>query len=118
MLARGPVHSARNSLRQRGAVRGRGRELRRVLAFHAVALTVSLSFAAVAAASAQASSAYVIEQRAANSTSRLILAPSGLRFDYYSPVRAGGRLRARRPKPLLGVIIRYRDARLFLLDPV
>jgi hypothetical protein len=77
-----------------------------------------MGFAAAAASTARATPAYVIEQRAAGSTMRLILAPSGLRFDYYMPVRRGGKLRARAPKPLVGLIIRYSDASLILLDPV
>ena len=87
----------------------------RVAALAAMAAT---GIGAVTTASAEAGTAYVIQQRAAGSTTRLILAPSGLRFDYYLPVRAGGKLRARHAKLLIGIIIRYGDASLVLVDPV
>jgi hypothetical protein len=81
------------------------------------AVAASIALMSVPAA-AQATPAYVIQQEAAGSVTRLILAPSGLRFDYYLPVRAGGKRRGRHAKPLIGLIIRYRDASLVLLDPV
>src|SRR6476469_2352934 len=84
----------------------------------AIAITVALGLLAVTAPVAGASSAYVIKQRSAGSASRLILAPSGLRYDFYAPVRSGGKLRAKHPKPLVGLILHYRGRRLLLLDPV
>lgn len=84
----------------------------------AVAITLALGLLSVTASVAQASSAWVIKQRSADSASRLILAPSGLRYDFYAPVRSGGKLRAKHPKPLVGLIIHYRGRRLLLLDPV
>ena len=56
----------------------------------AVAITLALGLLSVIASVAQASSAYVIRQRSADTASRLILAPSGLRYDFYAPVRSGG----------------------------
>jgi hypothetical protein len=98
---------------------GRAQPRRRrstTLARGAIAVTLALSTGT--ASVAYASSAYVIEQRSADSTSRLILAPAGLRFDFYAPVRSGGRLRAKKPKPLVGLIVRYGGGRLLLLDPL
>jgi hypothetical protein len=82
-----------------------------------LAVALLLCVAGVTSASAQARAAYVIEQREGNSVSRLALAPSGLRFDAFAPVRGGGRIRAKGAKPQLGMIIRYGSGSLFLLDP-
>jgi hypothetical protein len=84
----------------------------------ALLVMFALGVLGAAAAGARASSAYVIEQRAADNSSRLILASSALRFDFYAPIRSGGKLRAKHPKPLVGLILRYGDASLLLLDPV
>ena len=71
-----------------------------------------------AAASAAASRAYVLTQRSAGSTSKLVLAPTGLRFGFSAAVRSGGRSRSRKMKPFVGIIIRYSGERLTLLDPI
>jgi hypothetical protein len=84
----------------------------------AIAMALAIAVAAAAPSVAQASTAYVVKQRSAGSATRLILAPSGLRYDLFTPVRSGGRIRAKRPKPLVGLIIRYPGKRLLLLDPV
>ncbi len=76
-------------------------------------LALALGLGAFGGSSAQASTAYVIEQRDGGGLSRLTMARSGLRFETFVPARG---VRAK-PKPLLGTIIRYRDANLFLLDP-
>lgn len=62
--------------------------------------------------------AYVLTQSSAGSVSQLVLAPEGLRFSFSAAVRAGGRSRARRMKPFVGIIIGYRGGRLTLLDPI
>ena len=64
------------------------------------------------ATGANASGGYVIEQKEGRSLSRLTLLPAGMRFELLVPPRA-----RRRAKPQVGVIVRYRDAHLFLLDP-
>ena len=64
------------------------------------------------ATGALASGGYVIEQKEGRSLSRLTLLPAGMRFELLVPPRA-----RRRAKPQVGVIVRYRDAHLFLLDP-
>ncbi len=74
--------------------------------------------AAPAASAAAASRAYVLTQRSAGSVSQLVLAPTGLRFSFSAGVRAGGRSRARKMKPFVGIIIRYSGERLTLLDPI
>lgn len=61
---------------------------------------------------ARAATGYVITQREGASRSRLTLASGGLRFDALAPTRRRGKA-----KPQLGMIVRYRDAHLFLLDP-
>lgn len=74
--------------------------------------------AAPAASAAAASQAYVLTQHSAGSVSQLVLAPTGLRFSFSAAVRAGGRSRARKMTPFVGIIIRYSGERLTLLDPI
>ncbi|HEX6654153.1 MAG TPA: hypothetical protein VF072_15515 [Thermoleophilaceae bacterium] len=65
-----------------------------------------------AAAAGRASGGYVIEQKEGRSVSRVTLLPQGMRYELLAPPRA-----RRRAKPQVGLILRYRDAHLFLLDP-
>jgi hypothetical protein len=65
-----------------------------------------------AAAAARASGGYVIEQKEGRSVSRVTLMPAGMRYELLAPPRA-----RRRAKPQVGMILRYRDAHLYLLDP-
>jgi hypothetical protein len=74
--------------------------------------------AAPVASAAGASRADVLTQHSAGSVSRLVLAPTGLRFSFSAGVRSGGRSRARNMKPFVGIIIRYSGERLTLLDPI
>ena len=64
------------------------------------------------AAAGRASGGYVIEQKEGRSVSRVTLLPQGMRYELFAPPRA-----RRRAKPQVGLILRYRDAHLFLLDP-
>jgi Bacterial Ig domain len=95
---------------------------RLVAAVLAVACALGAQAAGASAAPAPsataASRAYVLTQRSAGSVSQLVLAPTGLRFSFSAAVRAGGRSRARKMKPFVGIIIRYRGERLTLLDPI
>jgi hypothetical protein len=75
-----------------------------------LALAAGLVVMGLAASPAQGRTGYVIQQREARNASVLTLASSGLRFDALER-------RGRRTRPRLGVILRYRDARLFLLEP-
>lgn len=78
-----------------------------------IVVPAAFLFLLVAAATpAYASGGYVIEQKEGGSVSRVTLLPDGMRFELLAPPRAH-----RRAKPQLGVILRYRDAHLFLLDP-
>jgi hypothetical protein len=70
-------------------------------------LATAVTLVAVSAAPASASRAYVLTQREGTTSSRLTLAPGGLRFE---ALAADGTRQ-------IGLIIRYGDARLFLLDP-
>jgi hypothetical protein len=74
--------------------------------------------AAPAAPAAGVSRAAVLTQHSGGSVSRLVLAPTGLRFAFSAAVRAGRRSRARKMKPFVGIIIRYSGDRLTLLDPI
>jgi Bacterial Ig domain len=82
-------------------------------------IVAALLFAApvASARAAQAGSGYLLEQRAAGTVLRVILAPSGLRMDVSAPsrtVRSGKRVKIR---PMVGMIVTYRDGRLVALDP-
>jgi hypothetical protein len=87
---------------------------RAVLAVLAAALTLA---SAALAPAAQASTAYVLEQRQGHNASVITLTSSGLRFEALAPPRGGGAVRAKGVKPVLGVIIRYSDGQVFMLDP-
>ena len=65
-----------------------------------------------AAAAGRVSGGYVIEEKEGRSVSRVTLLPEGMRYELLAPLRAH-----RRAKPQVGVILRYRDAHLYLLDP-
>src|SRR3984957_14451314 len=100
--------------------RGIGRGSRGATCARLVAVVVAVACALgvqAAAASASAGRAYVLSQRSAGSVSQLVLAPTGLRFSFSAAVRAGGRSRARKMKPFVGIIIRYKGERLTLLGP-
>ena len=84
--------------------------LRRTLSCMSAA--VALIILLVCPLAAHAALGYVITQHEGASRSQLTLAPGGLRFDSLAPTRRRGKA-----KPQLGVIVRYRDAHLFLLDP-
>jgi len=77
---------------------------------------LTLCVGALLAPAAQASSSYLIEQRQGDNESVITLAQSGLRYETLAPQRGGGRTRGKRAKPVLGVIIRYSDGAVFLLD--
>ena len=74
--------------------------------------STALFFLLSAAAPAHASGGYLIEQKEGRSVSRVTLLPAGMRYELLAPPRA-----RRRAKPQVGVILRYRDAHLYLLDP-
>lgn len=82
-----------------------------------LALVLILGCGAVVAASARAASAYVVEQRQGSNRSVLTLAPAGLRYETLAPERAGGLIRSKHAKAVLGVILRYSDGQVILLDP-
>ena len=65
-----------------------------------------------AAAAGRVSGGYLIEEKEGRSVSRVTLLPQGMRYELLAPPRA-----RRRAKPQVGVILRYRDAHLYLLDP-
>jgi hypothetical protein len=76
-------------------------------------LAAAVAMFALASAPAHAAGkAYVITQREGKGQSVITLAGPGMRYDALQPATKGGRA-----KPLVGMIIRYRDAHLFLLDP-
>ena len=77
-----------------------------------------IGLAAQAAPSALAAGAYVIEQQEGHNRSRLTLGPSGLRYETLAPERAGGKVRGKRSRLVQGVIIRYSDGAVTLLDPL
>ena len=86
--------------------------------FAALLALLGVGLAAGAASSALAARAYVIEQRDGHNQSRLTLGPSGLRYETLAPQRAGGKVRSKSATPVQGVIIRYADAQVTLLDPL
>jgi hypothetical protein len=76
-------------------------------------LAAAVAMSALASAPAHAAGkTYVITQREGKSQSVITLAAPGMRYDAVAPAARGGRA-----KPLVGMIIRYSDAHLFLLDP-
>jgi hypothetical protein len=76
-----------------------------------------LAFAGLPPSCALAHSAYRIEQRAGESTSRLTVSDLGLRYELLARQRSAGRARARGARPVVGTIIRYSNLALLLLDP-
>jgi hypothetical protein len=76
-----------------------------------------LAFAGLQPSGALASTAYRIEQRAGESSSRLTVSDIGLRYELLAHQRSAGRVRGRRAQPVLGTIIRYSNLALLLLDP-
>ncbi len=79
---------------------------------------LALALTGMIASVAQAGTGYVIQQREGQDLSTLTLAQSGLRYDLLSPLPRNGTVKGPKPSPMLGLIIVYKGARLFLLDPV
>jgi len=77
-----------------------------------------IGLAAGAAPSALAAGAYVIEQQDGHNRSRLTLGALGLRYETLAPERSGGKIHGKRSRLVQGVIIRYSDGEVTLLDPL
>ncbi len=83
-----------------------------VLAAAALAAAMALFALGGFATVARAAGGWVVTQRDGAGTSRVMLTPGGLRYELLTPSRKGAK-----PKAQLGVVVRYRDRRLLLLDP-
>lgn len=90
----------------------------RQLVLFSIVAALLLAVPVASAGAAQGGSGYLLEQQAAGTALRLVLAPSGLRMDVSAPVRAGRSGKRVEITPMVGMIVTYRDGRLVALDPV
>jgi hypothetical protein len=87
------------------------------LLLFASAASLLLTAPVASARAAQGGSGYLIQQRAAGTILRVVLSPSGLRMDVSAPARTGRAGKHVKVKPMVGMIVTYRDGRLVALDP-
>ncbi len=83
----------------------------------ASAAALLLTAPEASARAAPGGSGYLLEQHAAGTILRIVLSPSGLRMDVSAPPRAGRAGKHVKAKPMVGMIVTYRDGRLVALDP-